>query len=59
MIEWMTPRARPQCCSDRRRALRVRLDLNRDAPLPPEIPAGTNPPNGANGADEAHRRLRR
>ena len=28
-------------------ALRVRLDLNQDTPLPPEMPAGTNPPNGA------------
>jgi photosystem II stability/assembly factor-like uncharacterized protein len=29
------------------KALRVRLDLNQDTPLPPEMPAGTNPPNGA------------
>jgi photosystem II stability/assembly factor-like uncharacterized protein len=29
------------------RALRVQLDLNRDTPLPPEMPAGDNPPNGA------------
>lgn len=29
------------------RALRVQLDLNGDTPLPPEIPAGQNPPNGA------------
>jgi len=29
------------------RALRVRLDLNQDTPLPPEMPAGQNPPNGA------------
>ncbi len=29
------------------KALRVRLDLNQDTPLPPEMPAGENPPNGA------------
>jgi len=29
------------------KALRVRLDLNQDTPLPPEMPAGQNPPNGA------------
>ena len=29
------------------KALRVRLDLNEDTPLPPEMPAGQNPPNGA------------
>ena len=29
------------------RALRARLDLNQDTPLPPEMPAGQNPPNGA------------
>ena len=25
----------------------MRLDLNQDTPLPPEMPAGQNPPNGA------------
>jgi photosystem II stability/assembly factor-like uncharacterized protein len=29
------------------KALRVRLDLNQDTPLPPEMPAGQNPPTGA------------
>ena len=29
------------------KAIRVRLDLNQDTPLPPEMPAGDNPPNGA------------
>ena len=29
------------------KALRVRLDLNQDTPLPPEMPAGQNPPDGA------------
>jgi photosystem II stability/assembly factor-like uncharacterized protein len=29
------------------KALRVRLDWNQDTPLPPEMPAGQNPPNGA------------
>jgi len=29
------------------KALRVRLDLNQDTPLPPEMPAGQNPPAGA------------
>ena len=29
------------------RALRVQLSLNRDTPLPPEMPAGDNPPEGA------------
>jgi photosystem II stability/assembly factor-like uncharacterized protein len=29
------------------KALRVRLDMNQDTPLPPEMPAGQNPPNGA------------
>ena len=29
------------------KALRVRLDLNEDTPLPPEMPAGQNPPDGA------------
>jgi photosystem II stability/assembly factor-like uncharacterized protein len=29
------------------RALRVQLDLNGDTPIPPELPAGQNPPNGA------------
>ncbi|HYL76082.1 MAG TPA: hypothetical protein VEU96_17865 [Bryobacteraceae bacterium] len=29
------------------KAIRVRLDLNGDTPLPPEMPAGQNPPNGA------------
>jgi photosystem II stability/assembly factor-like uncharacterized protein len=29
------------------KALRVRLDLNQDTPIPPEMPAGQNPPNGA------------
>jgi photosystem II stability/assembly factor-like uncharacterized protein len=29
------------------KALRVQLDLNRDTPLPPEMPAGDNPPSGA------------
>ncbi len=29
------------------KAMRVRLDLNQDTPLPPEMPAGENPPNGA------------
>jgi hypothetical protein len=28
-------------------AIRVRRDLNGDTPLPPEMPAGDNPPNGA------------
>ncbi len=30
-----------------RAAIRVRRDENQDTPLPPEIPAGKNPPNGA------------
>lgn len=30
-----------------RAAVRVRRDENQDTPLPPEIPAGKNPPNGA------------
>jgi photosystem II stability/assembly factor-like uncharacterized protein len=29
------------------KAQRVRLDLNQDTPIPPEMPAGTNPPTGA------------
>jgi photosystem II stability/assembly factor-like uncharacterized protein len=29
------------------KALRVHLDLNGDTPIPPELPAGQNPPNGA------------
>jgi photosystem II stability/assembly factor-like uncharacterized protein len=29
------------------KALRARLDLNQDTPLPPEMPAGQNPPDGA------------
>jgi len=29
------------------KATRVRLDMNGDTPLPPEMPAGQNPPNGA------------
>jgi photosystem II stability/assembly factor-like uncharacterized protein len=29
------------------KALRVQADLNGDTPLPPEMPAGQNPPNGA------------
>ena len=29
------------------KALRVRLDLNQDTPIPPDMPAGDNPPNGA------------
>ena len=29
------------------RALRVRRDQNGDTPIPPELPAGTNPPDGA------------
>ncbi len=29
------------------KALRVRRDLNQDTPLPPEMPAGQNPPDGA------------
>ena len=29
------------------KALRVQLDLNGDTPIPPEMPAGQNPPNGA------------
>ncbi|HEX4065508.1 MAG TPA: glycoside hydrolase [Acidobacteriaceae bacterium] len=29
------------------KALRVQLDLNGDTPLPPEMPAGENPPDGA------------
>jgi photosystem II stability/assembly factor-like uncharacterized protein len=29
------------------KALRVRLDLNGDTPIPPDMPAGQNPPNGA------------
>ncbi len=29
------------------KALRVRLDLNQDTPIPPDMPAGENPPNGA------------
>jgi hypothetical protein len=29
------------------KALRVRRDLNGDTPIPPELPAGTNPPDGA------------
>jgi hypothetical protein len=28
-------------------ALRVRWDMNTDTPLPPEVPAGQNPPDGA------------
>ena len=28
-------------------AIRVRRDANQDTPLPPEMPAGENPPNGA------------
>ena len=30
-----------------RTAVRVRRDENQDTPLPPEVPAGTNPPDGA------------
>lgn len=30
-----------------RTAIRVRRDENQDTPLPPEVPAGKNPPNGA------------
>ena len=30
-----------------RTAIRVRRDMNQDTPLPPEIPAGKNPPDGA------------
>ena len=29
------------------KALRVHLDLNSDTPIPPELPAGQNPPDGA------------
>ncbi len=29
------------------KALRVRLDLNQDTPIPPDMPAGENPPTGA------------
>jgi photosystem II stability/assembly factor-like uncharacterized protein len=29
------------------KAIRVQLDLNGDTPIPPELPAGQNPPNGA------------
>jgi photosystem II stability/assembly factor-like uncharacterized protein len=29
------------------RTLRVQLDLNGDTPIPPELPAGENPPSGA------------
>ena len=29
------------------KAIRVRLDMNGDTPIPPDMPAGTNPPNGA------------
>jgi photosystem II stability/assembly factor-like uncharacterized protein len=29
------------------KALRARLDLNQDTPIPPDMPAGQNPPNGA------------
>lgn len=29
------------------KAMRVRLDMNEDTPLPPEMPAGDNPPDGA------------
>ena len=29
------------------KALRVRLDMNGDTPIPPDMPAGANPPNGA------------
>jgi len=29
------------------KAIRVRLNLNEDTPIPPEMPAGQNPPNGA------------
>jgi photosystem II stability/assembly factor-like uncharacterized protein len=29
------------------KALRIRLDQNQDTPLPPEMPAGQNPPSGA------------
>ena len=29
------------------KALRVRLDLNQDTRIPPDMPAGQNPPNGA------------
>jgi len=29
------------------KAIRVRLDMNGDTPLPPEMPAGQNPPTGA------------
>ncbi len=29
------------------KALRVRLDLNGDTPIPPDMPAGQNPPSGA------------
>jgi photosystem II stability/assembly factor-like uncharacterized protein len=28
-------------------AIRVRNDMNQDTPLPPDLPAGTNPPTGA------------
>src|SRR5260370_8190240 len=30
-----------------RTAIRVRRDENQDTPLPPEVPAGKNPPDGA------------
>jgi hypothetical protein len=29
------------------KALRVRMDLNQDTPIPPDMPAGQNPPTGA------------
>ena len=46
--QW-TPRWTPQPCifSLPRRAVRFRWNRNTDTPLPPEIPAGQNPPDGA------------
>ena len=35
------------CCLNPRTALRVRANLNTDTPLPPDEPAGENPPDGA------------
>ena len=37
----------PLICSNRETALRVRWDTNTDTPIPPDEPAGKNPPDGA------------
>ena len=46
-VDQKTSRRQMHICSSRKPPSRVRWNMNTDTPLPPDFPAGENPPDGA------------